>query len=171
MLNEHDCFRFPHHMHPPGCLFYHHSLHLDALVQQVVIKWWVAWFGYFPGYQCALCPGNALDPLGHHAIICKHQSDVVARHNTVCDVLVETCHCAHLGIQVEAGNDLTANQSLTRPADLLLTNWTTGKTAAFHISATSPLNTHSLMEAGVSAESAALATEGRKHRASDAKCK
>ena len=50
-------------------------------------------------------------------------------------------------------------------------NWTTGKTAAFDISVTSPLNTHTLMEAGVSAGSAALATEGRKHRINDAKCK
>ena len=77
----------------------------------------------------------------------------------------------NLGIQVEAGNDLTANHRHTRPANLLLINWTTGKTAAFDISVTSPLNTHTLMEAGVSAGSAALATEGRKHRANDAKCK
>ena len=24
MLTEHDCFQFLHHMHHPGCLFYHH---------------------------------------------------------------------------------------------------------------------------------------------------
>ena len=66
---------------------------------------------------------------------------------------------------------LTADHSHTHPANLLLTNWTTGKTAAFDISVTSPLNTHTLMEVGVSAGSAALASEGRKHRANDAKCK
>ena len=93
---------------------------------------------------------------------------MVVRHNTLRDVQAETCHRAHLGIQVEAGNDPTADHSHTHPADLLLTNWTTGKTAAFDIS---PLNTHTLMEAGVSAGSAALASEGRKHRANDAKCK
>ena len=123
------------------------------------------------GSQCALCPDNALDPLGHHAITCKRGGDVVVRYNTLRDVLAETCHRAHLGIQVEAGNDLTADHSHTRPADLLLTNWTTGKTAAFYISVTSPLNTHTLMEARVSSGSAALASEGRKHRANDAKCK
>ena len=32
--------------------------------------------------------------------------------------------------QVEAGNDPTADHSHTHPADLLLTNWTTGKTAS-----------------------------------------
>ena len=66
---------------------------------------------------------------------------------------------------------LTADHNHTRPADLLLINWITGKTAAFDISVTSLLNTPTLMEAGVSAGSAALTTEGRKHRANDAKCK
>ncbi|KAL5517010.1 hypothetical protein EMCRGX_G002474 [Ephydatia muelleri] len=75
-----------------------------------------------------------------------------------------------MAIGVEAGNDLTADHSHTRPADLLLTNWATGKTAAFDISVTSPLNTLTLLEAGVSAGSAAQATETRKHMANDAKC-
>ena len=109
------------------------------------------------GSQCAICSGNALNPLGHHATTCKCGGDVVVRHNTLRDVLADTCHRAHLGIQVEAGNDLTANHNHTHPADLLLTNWTAGKTAAFDISVTSPLNTHTLMEAGVSAGSAAQA--------------
>ena len=99
----------------------------------------------------------------------KRGGDVVVRHNTLRDVLAETCHRAHLGIQVEAGNDLKAVHSHTHPIDLLLTNWATGKTAAFDIPVTFPLNTHTLMEVGVSAGSAAPATEGRKDRASDAK--
>ena len=70
----------------------------------------------------------------------------------------------------QSGNDLTADHSHTHPADLLLTYWTTSKTA-FDISVTSLLNTHTLMEVGVSAGSAALATEGRKLRANDANCK
>ena len=95
---------------------------------------------------------------------------MVTRHNTLRDVLAETCHRAHLSVQVEAGSDLTADHSHTRPADLLLTNWATGKTAAFDVSVTSPLNTLTLLEAGVSAGSAARATEDRKHKANDAKC-
>ena len=46
----------------------------------------------------------------------------------------------------------------------------TGKTAAFDISVTSPLNTLTLLEEGVAAGSAAQATETRKHMANDAKC-
>ena len=44
------------------------DLHLDAPVHQVAIKWWLG-MGASQGSQCALCPGNALDPLGpscHH---------------------------------------------------------------------------------------------------------
>ena len=44
---------------------------------------------------------------------------MVVRHNTLRDVLAETCHRAHLGIQVEAGNDPTADHSHTHPADLI----------------------------------------------------
>ena len=95
---------------------------------------------------------------------------MVTRHNTLRDVLAKTCHRAHLSVQVEAGSDLTADHSHTRPADLLLTNWDTGKTAAFDVSVTSSLNTLTLLEAGVSAGSAARATEDRKHKANDAKC-
>ena len=129
------------------------GLHLDPPVHQIAIKWWLG-LDTSQGSQCALCPGIALDPLGHHAITCKRGGDVVTCHNTLRDVLAEICHQAHLGVQVEAGNDLTADHSHTHPADLLLTNWATGKTAAFDISVTSPLNTLTLLEAGVSAGSA-----------------
>ncbi|KAL5506716.1 hypothetical protein EMCRGX_G008446 [Ephydatia muelleri] len=117
------------------------GLHLDPPVHQIAIKWWLG-LDTSQGSQCALCPGIALDPLGHHAITCKRGGDVVTRHNTLRDVLAEICHRAHLGVQ----------------------------TAAFDISVTSPLNTLTLLEAGVSAGSAAQATETRKHMANDAKC-
>ena len=116
-LTEHDCFQFTHHhasswlsVVPPQGL----GLHLDPPVHQVAIKWWLG-VDTSQGSQCALCPGNALDPLGHHATTCKHGVDVVVRHNTLHDVVAEKCHRAHLGVQVEAGNDLTADHSHTHP--------------------------------------------------------
>ena len=84
---------------------------------------------------------------------------VMMWHDTIPFVMFWLKHAT--GPILEAGNDLTADHSHTHPADLLLTNCTTGRTAAFDISVTSSLNTHTLMEAGVSAGSAALATEGR----------
>ena len=46
----------------------------------------------------------------------------------------------------------------------------TQNNTAFDISVTSPLNALTMLEAGVSAGSAARVTEDRKHKANDAKC-
>ena len=105
-----------------------------------------------------------------HDITCKCGGDVVIRHNTLRDLLVEKCHQAHLSVQIEAGNVLTTDHSHTWPADLLVANWASGRAAAFDISVTSPLYTLTFLKAGVPAGCAALAAEERMHVANDAKC-
>ena len=145
------------------------GLHMDPPVFQVAIKWWLG-LDTSEGSRCALCPGSALDHLGHHAITCKYGGDVVSRHNRIRNILVETCRRAHIGVKVEVGNNLTRDHSKTRPADILLPNWFLGRTAALDVSITSPLNPVTLLEAGVSATAAAQATEARKHKANDPKC-
>ena len=111
-----------------------------------------------------------LDPLGHYATTCKQGGDVVFRHNRLRDILAETCRRAHFSVQVEAGCNLTPDHSHSRPADVLISNWTPGKTAACDISVTSPLNSNIMSEAGVTAGAAAQTTELRKHEANDVKC-
>ena len=91
-------------------------------------------------------------------------------HNKIRDILVETCRRAHIGVQVEVGNNLTHDHNKTRPADILLSNWFLGKPAALDVSITSPLNPLTLLEAGVLAKSAAQVTEARKYQANDPKC-
>ena len=115
------------------------------------------------------CP-HALDPLGHHALTCKHGGDVVNRHNRLRDVFAESCRRACIGVQVEAGSGLGRDEHHTWPADVLATNWMLGKPAAFDFAVTSPLNSSTLHEASVTAGSAAHATEARKHQANDVKC-
>ena len=83
---------------------------------------------------------------------------------------METCRRAHIGVQVEVGNNLTHDHNKTRSADTLLSNWFLGKPAALDVSITSPLNPLTLLEAGVLAKSAAQVTEARKHQANDPKC-
>ena len=83
---------------------------------------------------------------------------------------IMTCRRAHIGVQVEVGNNLTHDHNKTRPADILLSNWFLGKPAALDVSITSPLNPLTLLEAGVLAKSAAQVTEARKHQANDPKC-
>ena len=58
----------------------------------------------------------------------------------------------------------------TRPADVLVPNFL-GKPAAFDLSVTSTLNAQSFQEACVTAGSAALAAQIRKHRVNDEMCR
>ncbi|KAL5481830.1 hypothetical protein EMCRGX_G022082 [Ephydatia muelleri] len=112
---------------------------------QVAIKCWLG-LDTSEGSQCALCPHNALDHLGHHAVTCKYGGDVVSHHNRVRDILVETCRRAHIGVQVEVGNNLTRDNNKSRPADNLPPNWFLGITAALNVSITAPLNPLTLLE-------------------------
>ena len=55
-------------------------------------------------------------------------------------------------------------------ADVLVPNWDLGKPAAFDLSVTSTLHSSVLQKASVTASSAALAAENRKHNSNDRKC-
>ena len=46
---------------------------------------------------------HSLDPLGHHALTCKHGGDVVIRHNRFRDVFAESCRRNCISAQVEVG--------------------------------------------------------------------
>ena len=59
----------------------------------------------------------------------------------------------------------------THLADVLVPNWVLGKPAAFDLSVTSTLNAHIFQEACVTAGSAALAAQIRKHRVNDERCR
>ncbi|KAL5516856.1 hypothetical protein EMCRGX_G002286 [Ephydatia muelleri] len=106
------------------------GLHLNPDQFQVAIKWWLG-LNASGGSLCSLCPNTVLDPLGHHASTCKHGGDAVFRHNRLRDVVAESCRLAHLSVKVEARNNLTPDHSHTRPADVLVQNWSRGRPAAF----------------------------------------
>ena len=127
---------------------------------QVAIKWWLG-LDTSCGSICPLCPEKVRDPLGHHALTCKRGGGVVTRHNKLRDTLAETCRRAHLSVKVEAGSNLSKDHSHTRPADILVPNWSLGKPAAFDLSVTSPLNDNILLKVGFGAGQAARATEQR----------
>ena len=122
------------------------------------------------GLSCSLCPNTALDLLGHHAVTCKKGGDVVTRHNRLRDVFVDFCHQAHLGVHVEVGSNLTPDGSRSRPADVLVRDWITGRFAAFDFTVSSPLSVASLNQACITSGFAALSAETRKHKANDPKC-
>ena len=111
-----------------------------------------------------------LDPLCHHSVTCKCGEDVTNRHNLLRNAVYEACHQASLSVRLEAGGGLGKVKALTRPADVLVSSPSGSASAAYDITVTSPLNPSIIMEAGVSAGSAANAAEVRKHLKYDVKC-
>ena len=87
---------------------------------------------------------------------------MVTRNNKLHDTLAETCRRAHLSVKVKAGSNLTKDHSHTRPADILVPNWSLGKPAALDLSVMSPLNSNVLLEAGLAAGQAARDENTRK---------
>ena len=73
--------------------------------------------------MCPFCPDMALDPLGHHAVTCRHGGDVVIRHNRLRDEIFDLCRHARLSVRLEKGNGLTRDLDHTRPADILIAGW------------------------------------------------
>ena len=77
---------------------------------------------------------------------------------------------ASLSVRLEVGGGLGRDKALTRPADILVSNPSGSASAAYDITVTSPLNPSIILEAGVSAGTAAKAAEVRKHSKYDVKC-
>ena len=133
------------------------------------IKWWLGLPLTPEGEVCAYCPDKALD--AHHAVTCKFGGDVVARHNTLRNVIFEFCKRALLNPKLEAGAGLGHERRLTRPANILIPSWSTSdKPAAIDVSITSSFKSSILSEAGVVAGAAARQTEERKHTSNDPIC-
>eukprot|EP00731_Ephydatia_muelleri_P027925 Em0019g798a len=60
------------------------GLHMEYNEFQTAVRWWL---GVGVGRTvCPFCQDVALDPLGHHAVTCRHGGDVVIRHNHLRDV-------------------------------------------------------------------------------------
>ena len=115
------------------------------------------------GSCCPYCPDHRLDPLGHHALTCKHGGDVVLHHNSLHNVFMQSSHRACLGGLVKVGSGLGLDRPHSHPPDILVNTWHLGKPADFDLTITLPLNPTTLTEAGVRCGSSALVAEARKH--------
>ena len=155
-------------MPPPGCP----SLPpLDSTSTWSLqnFKWWLG-IPVVHGQSCPHCPSFVLDDFGHHSLSCKHGGDVVSRHNKCRDVFLDFCQRACLGPHLGMGCGAGYTNSQSCPADVLVPNWDLGKPAAFDLSVTSTLHSIVLLEASMTAGSAALVAENRKHNTNDRKC-
>ena len=76
------------------------GLHLESNEYQMAIRWWLGLITSGRS-MCPFCPDTALDPLGHHAVTCRHGGDVDIRHNRLRDKVFDLCRRAYLSVSVE----------------------------------------------------------------------
>ena len=101
------------------------NLHLDTAEFQTALKWWLG-IDMFGGSGCPSCSTQSLDPLGHHALTCRYNGDVVSHHNQLRNTFFESCRQAGVGGQMEVGSGLGHDERRTQPADVLVPNWDLG---------------------------------------------
>ena len=98
------------------------NLHLEPAEFQVALKWWLGIL-VVQDQSCPHCPSFVLDDFGHHSLSCKHEGDVVSRHNKLRDVFLDFCQRACLGPCLEMGCGAGYTNPQSRTADVLVPNW------------------------------------------------
>ena len=81
------------------------GLHLQPHLFQTAIRWWLG-ISHTASPEgnplvCPLCPGKALDTLGHHCTTCKCGGDVTNRHNMLRNALFSTFRHASLSAHLD----------------------------------------------------------------------
>ena len=101
-------------------------------------------------------------------LTCRSGGDVITRHNQLRDCIADFCHKACLSPQIEKGSGILPKDQ-SRPADILVPNWSLSRPAAFEIKVINPLNLH-IQEAGQTCGHAAEVGEEAKHSKNDEAC-
>ena len=120
--------------------------------------------GYPGGPRQKLPSPFVLDDFGHHSLSCKHEGMWFRAIISSGMFFLDFCQRACLGPRLEMGCGAGYTNSQSRPADVLVPNWVLGKPAAFDLSITSTLHPSVLLEASMTAGSAALVAKNRKHK-------
>ena len=143
----------------------HNDLALEPQEVQVLLKWWLGLPISTADSKCPLC-SSALDPDCHHALTCRSGGDIIARHNKLRDCFANLCSKACLSPQLEKGPGL----DFSRPADVLVPNWSLSNPAAFDLKVIHPLNTDLILEASLTSGNSAEFGEIGKHTKNDQMC-
>ena len=143
----------------------HNDLALEPQEMQVLLKWWLGLPVFSAESKCPFC-SSALDPDCHHALTCRSGGDVIARHNKLRDCVANLCSKACLSPQLEKG----AGIDFSRPADVLVPNWSLSNPAAFDLKVIHPLNTDLILEASLASGNSAEVGEIEKHAKNDQMC-
>ena len=110
------------------------------------------------------CPACCLpsDVMGDHALGCAKNSERIARHNLLRDLIFETASNAALAPLKEERHLLPGTAA--RPGDVLLRRWSDGKDAALDVTVTSPLAPSNLAAAAANPGGALAKAYQRKVR-------
>ena len=143
----------------------HNDLALEPQEMQVLLKWWLGLPVFSADSKCPFC-SSALDPDCHHALTCRSGGDVIARHNKLRDCVANLCSKACLSPQLEKGPGI----DFSRPADVLVPNWSLSNPAAFDLKVIHLLNTDLILEASLASGNSAEVGEIEKHAKNDQMC-
>ena len=129
---------------------------------QVLLKWWLGLPVSSADSKCSFC-SSALDPDCHHALTSHSGGDIIARHNTLRDCFANLCSEAYLSPQLVKGPSI----EFSRPANVLVPNWSLSHPAAFDLKVIHPLNTDLILEASLASGNSAECGEVGKHAKND----
>ena len=120
------------------------GLHLQDREFRRCLRYWLGVPLYNSSYSCPECHGTA-DPFRDHQVGCGGNGDRISRHNSIRDVVFCAAQSAALAPSKETPNLVPNSQS--RPADILIPNWSRGRPAALDVHVISPLQRQTLGQA------------------------
>jgi hypothetical protein len=112
------------------------GLHLCSSEWIISTKYRLGCLVFTQDGQCPACQDPS-DKEGDHAISCGSDGERIARHNHLRDHLYPTAVCSALGLTRE-DRALIPNSN-SRPADVLIPNWTNGLDTAMDVTLVNPL--------------------------------
>ena len=120
------------------------GLHLQNCEFQCCLCYWLGVPFHSNPFPCPECRGIA-DSFRDHQVGCGGNGDRISRHNAIRDVVFSAAQSAALAPSKEIPSQVPCSQS--RPADILLPNWSCGRPAALDVHVISPLQQQTIAEA------------------------
>ena len=119
-------------------------------------------------HDCPVCE-RVCDPMRDHAVGCGGNSDLIVRHNALCEVIFSSAQAAGLAPHKEV--PALIPDSSSRRADIFLPSWSRGKPTAFDVTVISPLQQLTLSSSAASQGASLLLAESRKRAAYSSLCR
>ena len=144
------------------------GLHLSPSEFQISVKYRLGIAVYEDERKWPYCRSGTLDIFGDHAVIGTGRGDAISRHDRIRDRFASACSAANLSPVIEKRNLIAGNGS--RPGDIFLPSWKSGRPAAPDVTVTSPLQPNIINHAAEKSGYAIEAAEERKYAQHEKNC-